>query len=149
MLNVFQLGGLRDGEIDLYRRHSKIDLWLRSVGGYEEFSEDECLKMVVMHLKLLINKEKKEQDKINVLITGQASNTFKEKVSAEILREFCNVKCNMVEDVIHKVSDMEKLMDADYLIFVEKYGITRCKKMQEEIKYSLQAGVESAGCFWE
>lgn len=44
---------------------------------------------------------------------------------------------------------MEKLMDADYLVFVEKYGITRCKKMHEEISYSLHSGVEIAGCVWE
>lgn len=149
MFNICQLGGLRDGEINLYKRHSKIDIWLRTVGGYEEFSEDECLKMVVINLKLLLNKAKQESEKINVLITGQASNTFKEKVSAEISREFYNVKCNMVEDVIHKVSDMEKLMDADYLVFVEKYGITRYKKMHEEISYSLHSGVEIAGCVWE
>ena len=149
LFEIMELGGLRTGEFKLYKGHSKIDLWLRSIAEYKEFSEDECMEMAIIKLKKLLSIPNREKEKINIVITGQASCGLKERLIKDMAKAFDYVSCIEVADIINNASDLEKLLDADYVIFVERYGSTRWHKLSEEINHSLQAGVKIAGCVWE
>lgn len=119
---------------------SGIDNWLNRIEGKQAFSREDVLKRIIASISIYSEKDQ------TILLTGTAELDLLKNIESELKENFNKLTFEVGADMNRNPETLTKLPAIDSIILVEKFGVSKYKDIESQIKTIYSLDKKIIGC---
>lgn len=142
---IKRLGIIEINDNNKKRLFSFIDRFIIRLrhSNMHSFTREDSIKMILASIRVMARKENRSK----IYITGSEIKNEEAQILVEIAEELKNtgIEINIGTPILYNPEALEKLIETEMVMFIEKAGITLYRELADEIEICRQQDVKIVG----